>query len=185
MRNCIKCHQDISSKRSDAIFCSKKCKKDSWHRKRYQIPAKRLSEEERKAKRSFYRKRWKENNRDKHLANMRKYCKERYHNDINYRLAANLRNRLNIAISNYYKSGSAVKNLGCSITKLKIYLQLKFHRNPRNRHEYMTWSNQGQWYIDHIKPLSSFDLTDPLQLKEACNYTNLQPLWATDNIKKG
>jgi hypothetical protein len=50
----------------------------------------------------------------------------------------------------------------------------------------MTWENWSVngWHIDHIKPLSSFDLTDTEQLKEACSYNNLQPLWAKDNLKK-
>jgi hypothetical protein len=48
----------------------------------------------------------------------------------------------------------------------------------------MSWQNQGQWHIDHIKPLSQFDLTDFKQLQEACNYKNLQPLWAKDNLRK-
>jgi len=48
----------------------------------------------------------------------------------------------------------------------------------------MLWSNYGEWHIDHIKPLASFDLSDRKQLLEACHYTNLQPLWAQDNLSK-
>jgi len=50
----------------------------------------------------------------------------------------------------------------------------------------MTWDNWtlDGWHIDHIKPLASFDLTDRKQLLEACHYTNLQPLWAKDNLTK-
>lgn len=48
----------------------------------------------------------------------------------------------------------------------------------------MSWENYGEWHIDHIKPCSSFDLSDPKQQKECFNYTNLQPLWAIDNLKK-
>ena len=52
--------------------------------------------------------------------------------------------------------------------------------------EMMTWGNYGTfWHIDHIKPLSSFDLTDRKQLLEACNYKNLQPLLVFDNLSKG
>lgn len=38
---------------------------------------------------------------------------------------------------------------------------------------------------DHVRPLSSFNLENDDDIKKACHYTNLQPLWAVDNIKKG
>ena len=89
-----------------------------------------------------------------------------------------LRSRLNSAIKRDQKSGSAVKDLGCTIEELKLYLESQFEDN-------MSWDNHGEWHIDHIKPLASFDLTNEEELKKACNYTNLQPLWAKDNLKKG
>ena len=100
-------------------------------------------------------------------------------NDIQYRLNFMLRKRLTTAIKNNQKSGSAVKDLGCTIEELKQYLESKFSPG-------MTWDNHGLngWHIDHIKPLVSFDLTDRKQLLEACHYTNLQPLWAKDNLSK-
>ena len=49
----------------------------------------------------------------------------------------------------------------------------------------MTWKNYGKWHIDHIKPFASFDLTEPKQQKLVCNYKNLQPLWAKENLSKG
>ena len=48
----------------------------------------------------------------------------------------------------------------------------------------MTWDNQGEWHIDHVIPCAAFDLTDPAQQSECFHYTNLQPLWAVDNLKK-
>ena len=48
----------------------------------------------------------------------------------------------------------------------------------------MTKENYGEWHVDHIKPCASFDLTDPEQQAICFHYTNLQPLWAVDNIKK-
>ena len=50
----------------------------------------------------------------------------------------------------------------------------------------MSWENHSQtgWHIDHIKPLSRFDLSDREQFLEACHYSNLQPLWAEDNLSK-
>jgi len=103
-------------------------------------------------------------------------CKK---NDPNFKLQGSLRSRLRNALKGNYKSGSAVRDLGCSIESFKAYLESKFQTG-------MTWDNHGQygWHIDHIKPLSSFDLTDRKQLLEACHYTNLQPLWAADNLSK-
>jgi hypothetical protein len=107
--------------------------------------------------------------------------KKRTKEDINYRLAIGLRSRLNAAIKGNYKSGSAIKDLGCTIPELKLYLESLFQSG-------MSWENwgrgHGKWNIDHIIPLSSFDLTDREQFLKANHYINLQPLWAIDNIKK-
>ena len=105
------------------------------------------------------------------------YRKQRLKNDPYFKLANSLRNRLNRAIESNWKTGSAVRDLGCSIDELKLNLESKFQLG-------MTWDNHGKWHIDHIKPLSLFDLTDREQLLEACHYTNLQPMWAEDNLKK-
>ena len=104
----------------------------------------------------------------------------KYHNDIQTNLRHTLRGRLNRAVKRESKKGSAVRDLGCSIAELKSYLESKFVDG-------MTWENKGKggWHIDHIIPLSSFDLTDRKQVKKACHYTNLQPLWEQDNLIKG
>lgn len=95
-------------------------------------------------------------------------------NPVN-RLAHQLRTR----IGKFVRNGqSATKELGCSVVELKLYLESKFLPG-------MTWENYGKWHVDHILPLSKFDLTDPEQFKKAAHFSNLQPLWATDNIKKG
>jgi hypothetical protein len=69
----------------------------------------------------------------------------------------------------------------CNVKKsLKLYLESKFQPG-------MSWDNWGRtgWHIDHIKPLALFNLSDRKQFLEACHYTNLQPLWAKDNLSKG
>lgn len=83
-------------------------------------------------------------------------------------------------LKNNQKTGSAVSDLGCSVSDFKQYLESKFQLG-------MNWENYGTfgWHIDHIKPLSSFDLTNRLQFLEACHFTNLQPLWASENRQKG
>ena len=105
--------------------------------------------------------------------------KIRYKNDINYKLSVRIRKRMYGAIIGNQKAGSAVSDLGCSVEFLKQYLESKFQPG-------MSWENYGLygWHIDHIIPLASFDLTDREQFLKACHYTNLQPLWAVDNLRK-
>jgi hypothetical protein len=144
-----------------------------------------------------YSRQWYAENRDKAIQYQREYRlktkekqsqynkqayekrKVRYANDVNFRLAANLRNRLNKAIKNNYKVGSAVKDLGCSIEDFKKYIESKFQTG-------MTWGNWSRdgWHIDHIVPLYKLDLTNLEQFKIACNYTNMQPLWVEDHKLK-
>jgi len=128
-----------------------------------------------KEKRKVQKKAWYESNKIKIFEQR----KNRLKTDIQYKLSVNLRSRLRRAINGNYKSGSAVKDLGCTIEEFKIYLESKFLPE-------MSWDNHSLngWHIDHIKPLSSFDLTDRQQFLEACHYTNLQPLWAKDNLFK-
>jgi hypothetical protein len=82
-------------------------------------------------------------------------------------------------MKNHARSGSAVRDLGCTIPELRAHLEKQFQLN-------MTWKNHGLygWHIDHIKPLVKFDLTNRDQFLQACNYTNLQPLWAAQNLCK-
>jgi hypothetical protein len=112
--------------------------------------------------------------------------KERYHNDIEFRLSANLRNRLRIALQKDYKQTSAVKDLGCSLPELKTHLESMFYPDQFTGRE-MTWNNYGKfgWHIDHILPLSSFDLSSRENQLLACHYSNLRPMWATENLIKG
>jgi hypothetical protein len=112
----------------------------------------------------------------------RKYRNEYYKNNSNniiFKLPDYLRTRIRNALKSNSKVGSAVHDLGCSINELKFHLETQFTRD-------MSWDNYGPyWHIDHIKPLSSFDLTNREQFLEACHYTNLQPLYWEDNLKKG
>ncbi len=124
-------------------------------------------------------KKWKEVNRDYVNAKQREWRRLNPMTESE-KLRNLLRNRLNKAISINCKNGSAVRDLGCSIEEFKSYLESKFTPD-------MNWSNRGVkgWHIDHIVPLSAFDLTNPEELKKACHYTNLQPLWWNDNLSKG
>jgi len=91
-----------------------------------------------------------------------------------------MRNSLKHALKNNPKSGSTLVLLGCSIADLKTKLEGMFAFG-------MDWDNHGNagWHIDHIRPLASFDLSDPAQQRIAFHHANLQPLWAKDNMSKG
>jgi hypothetical protein len=131
-----------------------------------------------------YFKSWSKVNLDKtHLSQKKYYEKthaKKWKNDKNYRLRFLMRARLRKALlaQNAIKSKKTIEYIGCSIEKLRGYLEAKFTDG-------MTWENQGSWHVDHIMPLSSFDLTKEYEIHRACHYTNLQPLWAKENIRKG
>jgi hypothetical protein len=125
-----------------------------------------------------YHKKWQHDNADKIRADHAKYVSAKRNSDPNVKLQKILRDRLRNALKGNFKSGSAVSDLGCSIPQLKSYLESLFQQG-------MTWANHGKlWHIDHIIPLSKFNLQERTQFLIACNYKNLQPLWKDDNFTK-
>lgn len=144
-------------------------------------------------------KKWRENNkeyiRDKHREYISKnpkkkgnpvvWDKEKYRNNISFRIKVSLRNRIRAALKNRFKTGSVSKELG-GIDEAIKHIESMFHDNPVTG-EKMNWNNWGVhgWHLDHIKPLSFFDLEDPEEFKAACHFSNLQPLWAKENLSKG
>lgn len=102
------------------------------------------------------------------------------------RLKETLYSRISIAMSalrkkrnepSLRKAGSAVKDLGCTLEFLEKHIEGQFQ-------EGMTWDNYGEWEVDHIFPLAKLDLTNSEDFAKACHYSNLQPLWWQDNLKK-
>jgi hypothetical protein len=98
---------------------------------------------------------------------------------LHNRLKRNCGVRICHALSRNVKSARTVELIGCTIDELKIYLSSLFQ-------ERMSWENYGRhgWHVDHIKPCAKFDLSDPVQQKICFHYSNLQPLWEIDNIRK-
>ncbi len=118
---------------------------------------------------------YKKANRDK----IRIYKKNKRKTDINYKLRHRLSSRIKIILKEK-KKNSAINLLKCTIEEAREHIEKQFK-------EGMTWENHGLygWHIDHIIPCASFDLTDPEQQKKCFHYTNLQPLWAKENMSKG
>ena len=100
-----------------------------------------------------------------------------YRHTTKAKLKASLRSRLYNFVKGKNKK-SSFEYVGCSIDKLKKHLSSQFT-------EGMSWENYGEWHIDHIRPCASFDLTKEEEKYKCFNYSNLQPLWAKDNLKKG
>ena len=71
-----------------------------------------------------------------------------------------------------------MEDVGCDVKTLRDHLETQLKDG-------MTWENQGEWHIDHIKPCASFDITKEDERMKCFNYTNLQPLWGTENMSKG
>jgi hypothetical protein len=120
-------------------------------------------------------KQWLKRNVDRVINRSNAYCKQRRISDPSFAIAKSIRSRLYKCLSS--KRPSTKSLIGCSYSDLVSYLESLFKPG-------MSWANRSQWHIDHIAPLASFDLTDPEQFKKACHYTNLQPLWAEENMIK-
>lgn len=97
---------------------------------------------------------------------------------IQLKIFANMRGMISRLIRG--KSSQALKILGCSADEFMDYLERQFKGD-------MTWENYGRdgWTIDHIIPCARFDFKNPEHYKICFHYTNLQPMWHIDNIKKG
>jgi hypothetical protein len=136
------------------------------------------------------KRKWREDHPEESRANGRrwynrdrqtKYVREKRRSDPTLRLISNQRTRVYFALKrkDINKKSSTLSLVGCSIFQLKNHLAGKFR-------EGMTWENHGKfgWHVDHIKPLASFDFSDPKQIEVAFHFSNLQPLWWYENLRK-
>ena len=140
--------------------------------------SKRCRENRVKSGKKEYERNWYHKNKDRILERLKNKAKK----DPNFKIKKSIRLRIlkvlkRDKIKKYYKS---IHLLGCTTEEARIHLEKQFK-------EGMTWENHGThgWHIDHIMPCASFDLTDPEQQKKCFHYTNLQPLWAHENMSKG
>lgn len=140
-----------------------------------------------KIRKKVYRLKYPNVNKEYILKNINKHREYRKHLEKRKRTENplyKLKHNLRIRTKDYFKLNNITKRnktfdyVGCSPKFLKEYLEKQFIEN-------MSWDNYGLhgWHIDHIIPLSSANSEDDVY--KLCHYTNLQPLWAIENIKKG
>ena len=121
---------------------------------------------------------WTKININKVRNSQKRWHKEKRQNDVKFRILNNLRTIIYRALKKSKKSKTTKELVSCSLEELKQHLEKQFTLG-------MNWKNYGfGWHIDHIKPCASFDLSKPDEQKKCFHYTNLQPLWATENFKK-
>lgn len=119
-------------------------------------------------------KNWQKNNREIYTKRIR----IRMRDDPNFAFRVALSKHNKRLYENGIKLESFDEILGCTIGEAREHFEQKFEPG-------MSWQNHGEWHIDHIRPLASFDLTNPEERRKAGHHTNLQPLWAKDNLSKG
>jgi len=88
--------------------------------------------------------------------------------------------RLRKRLKDFIKSGTKmhVHLFGCSSHLLRMHIESQFKKG-------MTWSNYGDWHIDHIRPCASFLFEERSDALLCFNWRNLRPMWAKDNHRKG
>lgn len=123
-------------------------------------------------------KQWKKANKEYIRSYYQNYYKERRLRDPLFALSNRCRTRITDIFRRmgFTKKAKSLEMLGCDWDTLKQFIESKFV-------EGMSWSNRDQWHIDHIIPLASASTEE--RLIELCHYSNLQPLWASDNMSKG
>lgn len=101
---------------------------------------------------------------------------ERKKHDDKYRLTVSMRSAISGALKN---QKGALRHVDWNIDELKIHMEKQFLKG-------MTWSNYGDWHIDHILPVKSFPYVSPeeINFKHCWALCNLRPLWASDNCSK-
>lgn len=166
MEICPICNKEI--KKKVCGICELCYKKDFYKQNKAKIY---------EARREYQHKYYQEN-KTKKKEQTRSNQKKRRWTDPSFRIATNLRNRFRAALNGIgYKRGSAIRDLGCTLEDLKKHIEMQWQPG-------MSWENYGEWEIDHVRPLSSFNLLEKSEQQKANHYTNLQPLWQDENRSK-
>lgn len=186
MKKCTKCkiEKDLSEfykrRKSKDGFLShcKSCEKEYCGSRKEKIKiSNSIYYGKNKSKIISHNKKWSNSNKEK----LKKYFKERYNKKRKteplFKLKCNLRNRIWYAFKNkgFKKDARTIDFLGVDWITVKKHIERQFTKG-------MNWNNYGEWHIDHIIPFSSANTEE--EIKQLCHYSNLQPMWAVDNLSK-
>ena len=133
---------------------------------------------ENKDKRKEYQKNYYKENKSKYRKRAREWQSENRKTEKG-RILNTMRVRLNRVTKGLEGIESTKSLIGCTFEEFKEHIESQFQPG-------MSWENYGLfgWHIDHIKPVSLFNMEDSEERKECFHYSNLQPLWAEQNLKK-
>lgn len=172
---CKKCRSKLRKEYDKQYSKNNKEKYKEWREKNKEY-LKEYFKEYRKInieKKKEYDKQYNKNNREK----INEYRKNKIQTNPLFKLRKTISNSILQSIKNkgFTKRSQTYKILGCTYEEFKIYLENQFTKG-------MSWENQGEWHLDHIYPVSL--AKDEEELIKLNHYTNFQPLWAEDNLKK-
>ena len=196
-RICTKCEQELPATteffyrrgdklRTDCKECVKDRNNNHYHSNRSVILEKQREYSKLNSKKICERViKWQGDNPEK-FKSYQKTTRERQSNNPEYRIKSAIR----AAFRRFISFGSGTERsrelAGCGLDELRRHIESKWVDG-------MSWENYGNpngdhtncWHIDHIKPCCSFNLIDIEEQRKCFHYTNLQPLWAKDNLSKG
>jgi len=124
-------------------------------------------------------KKYAQENKGKINVRLREYFKKKRKTNSNFRLQRNMTTAVYASLKGNKQKRSWEELVGYSLIELKQHLESKFLDG-------MTWSNCGDWHLDHIKPICAFDITSYAcdDFKACWSLSNLRPIWAIDNLRK-
>lgn len=191
MKTCSKCH--CSKPLSEFHLCSRRADNRANYCKLCACRVKRARYWENLEQEKEYNAEYHKQNKEQIRARKREHAKNnrpainkrrkreyhsKYNSDPLYKLTLLLRSRVMGALTGKDKSAKTKELLGAPWVWVEAYLEELFQPG-------MSWENHGPvWHIDHIRPCASFGLRDPEQQKMCFHWTNLQPLFALDNLRK-
>ena len=172
---CKQCRKNWNTEHDDGLKIKRKERYNN-DQERFKKEAQDWADNNRERKRASGREYYKDN-KEKLIEYQRVYAKERRVKDDLYRLKKNLRCNIKDALTKrgFSKSKKTEEILGCTLMFFIEYVESKFVDG-------MSWENRDEWHLDHIKPMKL--ATNQEEAIELNRYTNFQPLWIADNLKK-